>query len=110
MATAFRRKSDNKVVVLLTYLADINNINFTSPSSVKTWHHHFASVADIPEILLLHIISNTAFPVVAQISLSVFTSIVPLPSRSSIIFFSCTLPKSKSMSKFPTMLQKNQIE
>ena len=30
MATAFRRKSDNKVVVLLTYLTDINNIDFTS--------------------------------------------------------------------------------
>ena len=30
MATAFRRKSDNKVVVLLTYLTDINSINFTS--------------------------------------------------------------------------------
>ena len=30
MATAFRRKSDNKVVVLLTHLTDINNINFTS--------------------------------------------------------------------------------
>ena len=30
MATAFRRKSDNKVVVLLTYITDINSIDFTS--------------------------------------------------------------------------------
>jgi type 1 fimbria pilin len=36
MATAFRRKSDNKVVVLLTYLPDINSINFTSTNMFCT--------------------------------------------------------------------------
>ena len=39
MATAFRRKSDNKVVVLLTYLADINNINFTSTNMSCTMNN-----------------------------------------------------------------------
>ena len=39
MATAFRRKSDNKVVVLLTYLTDINNINFTSTNMSCTMNN-----------------------------------------------------------------------
>ena len=39
MATAFRRKSDNKVVVLLTYLADINNINFTNTNMSCTMNN-----------------------------------------------------------------------
>ena len=39
MATAFRRKSDNKVVVLLTHLTDINNINFTSTNMSCTMNN-----------------------------------------------------------------------
>ena len=39
MATAFRRKSDNKVVVLLTYLTDINNINVTSTNMSCTMNN-----------------------------------------------------------------------
>ena len=44
MATAFRRKSDNKVVVLLTHLTDINNINFTSNNMSCTINNGAKSV------------------------------------------------------------------